>query len=91
MVCISYDRGELRTLLSRDDSYGNGKAQVYLYASEKLYHTCCAVLREGDLCIVLHREDRILHVLTSAGTGFIEVLDTKAVYGSYGKLYTYQG
>lgn len=85
--------GELRKMLSHDRIGPDGKApKVYLYASEKeyLYRTYYAMLGEGDVCIVLHRDNSLLQVLTSAGTGFIETLDTQTIYGEYGKFYTHQ-
>lgn len=84
--------GELRKMLSHDRIGPDGKApKVCLYASEKeyLYRLYYAVLEEGDVCIVLHRDNSLLQVLTSAGTAFIEVLDTKTIYGDYGKFYAH--
>lgn len=89
--------GELRTLLSR--GFGpspigwEGPPPVFFSATLDHYQNDIfdVLLKEGDVCIVLCRHDKLLYVLTSGGTGFVEVLDTKAVYGSYGKLYTCQG
>ena len=87
--------GELRTLLARS-AYQIPVATegVNVFFSTSLEHfydnVYDVILKEGDVCIVLYRDNNLLYVLTAAGAGFTEVLDTGTIYGEYGKFYTHQ-
>lgn len=68
--------GELRSLQGNADwqrGVVDKFSKVCLYASEKGYirGVLCAVLSEGDVCIVLQYHNKLFHVLTAAGPGWI--------------------
>lgn len=68
--------GELRSLQGNADwqrGVVDTTCRVYLYASEKEYirGVLCAAVSDGDVCIVLQYHNKLFHVLTSAGPGWI--------------------